>query len=82
VAAGALLGLIYIIGSLAATVVAGAILTRSVTGVVGLLALSPFVFLFQAAIIIPAAGVLVWVARGVSAVIEQMLGTRGSRRDQ
>jgi hypothetical protein len=81
VAAGALLGLIYIIGSLAATVVAGAILTRSVTGVVGLLAFSPFVLLFQAAIIIPASGVLVWAARGVSAVIEQMLGTRGSRRD-
>jgi hypothetical protein len=82
VAAGALLGLIYLIGSLAATVVTGAILTRSVMAVVGLVAFSPIALLFQAAITIPLFGAVIWVARKVSAWIERMIGTGGSRTER
>jgi hypothetical protein len=80
-AAGFLLALTLIIGSLAATVVMGAIVSRSLIGGIALLTLSPFVLVGQAFLLIPASAVLIWVARKVSEVIETMFGApkRGPR---
>jgi hypothetical protein len=80
-AAGVLLGLTVIIGSLAATAIAGVIVTRSLTGGIAVLTFGPIALMWQSIVVIPLSAVLIWVARKVSGEIQRLIGgpARGPR---
>lgn len=65
-AAGVLLALTVIIGSLAATVLVGIVINRSLTAGIALLTFSPIALLFQGIFLVPLSAVVVWIARRVS----------------
>jgi hypothetical protein len=73
-AAGVLLALILIIGSLAATVFMGIVINRSLAAGIALITFGPIALLFQAIFLIPASTVIVWFARRVSAAVDRASG--------
>jgi hypothetical protein len=78
-AAGVLLALTLIIGSLAATVLVGIVINRSLTAGIALVTFGPIALLFQAIFLIPLLTAVVWIARRVSAAVDR--ATSASRRD-
>ena len=70
-AAGVLLALTVIIGSLAATILVGIVINRSLTAGIALLTFSPIALLFQGIFLIPLSAAIVWIARRVSAFFDR-----------
>lgn len=78
-AAGVLLALTFIIGSLAATVLVGVIVNRSLTAGIALVTFGPLALLFQALFLVPLSTAIIWIARRVSKAVDRATGA--SRRD-
>jgi hypothetical protein len=74
-AAGVLFALTFIVGSLAAIMVMGVIITQSITSAIALLTFSPVALLFWSVFLIPIFTILIWLARKISALLERAVGT-------
>jgi hypothetical protein len=78
-AAGVLLALTLIIGSLASTVVVGIVINRSLTAGIALVTFGPLALLFQAIFLIPLSTAIVWIARRVSVALDRATGASRER---
>lgn len=79
-AAGVLLALTLIIGSLAATVVVGIVIDRSLMAGIALVTFGPMALLWLALFSIPLSTAMVWVARRVSKAVDRASGASGRDR--
>ena len=70
-AAGVLLTVTVIVGTLAATTVTAILVYRSLTAGIAIVTYTPMIFLFWGIFLVPAFTAVVWIARRVSAVFDR-----------
>jgi hypothetical protein len=65
-----------LVGTIAAGVVAGVVVTRSLAGGMAMLIMSPITYVVTGFVMIPVAAAIIWISRRVSRAVELVAGTR------
>jgi len=73
--AAVLLVVTLLVGTIAAGVVAGVVVTRSLAGGMAMLIMSPITYVVSGFLMVPVAAAIIWLSRQVSRIVERLGGT-------